>query len=74
MVISVKTSRVKASTCGSTAMTSPTVLQGVALVFGYFASSFAKQPFIGSSPPVNLSDAFWRQGGSGGRFLPAALP
>src|SRR5262249_28060339 len=40
---------------------------------GTFARSFAKQPLVGSMPPVNLSLAFWTHSGSTLRFLPIAL-
>jgi hypothetical protein len=42
-------------------------------VVGLLASSFAKQPFVGSTPPVYLSCTFWIHAGSTARFLPSAL-
>src|SRR4029453_16325811 len=52
---SVTTSSTKASTRASTADVSAKVGHGVSDPAGYFASSFAKQPFVGSSPPSNFA-------------------
>src|SRR5262245_20306343 len=68
---SVFTSRANASTLASSAALSLFVRQS----FGVFASSFAKQPFVGSTPPLYFACTFWMQAArAAGSGLVASFP